>query len=332
MPPSKKPQLSHLDSAGHARMVNVGAKPITNRHAVAEGRVRVGPEVAAAIRENTLKKGDLLQVARLAGIQAAKRASETILLCHPLPLTHVEVEAELVGEVVLLRASARTAGQTGVEMEAMAAIAGAALNVVDMGKALNPSIVIQSIQVIEKTGGKSSNFAKKPDWKRAPLVAILTVSDTRSTGEAEDLATPLLCEAVETALGGIVSATQCVPDDQTVIVQTMRDWIDSKIPPDLILTTGGTGLATRDVTPEATATLIDRPYPGLLELARSRCLPGKPYAYLSRAIAGIAAQTLIVNLPGSPRGAVETLQLMLDVLPHAIETLRNDDTPHPSEE
>ncbi len=328
---SKEHRLSHLDEAGHARMVNVGAKPITNRHAIAEGRVRVGAEVAAAIRENSLKKGDLLQVARLGGIQAAKRAAETILLCHPLPLTHVDVQAKLEGEVVLLRASASTAGQTGVEMEAMAAIAGAALNVVDMGKALNASIVIESIRVIEKTGGKSSALAKKPQWQREPLVAILTVSDTRSAGEAEDLATPLLCETVKTALGGIVSDTKCVPDDKAIISQTIRDWIGSPTPPDLILTTGGTGLAPRDVTPEATADVIDRPYPGLLELARSRCLPGKPYAYLSRAIAGIVAQTLIVNLPGSPRGAVETLRLMLDVLPHAIETLRNDDTPHPSE-
>jgi len=319
-------RLSHLDEAGRARMVDVGGKPVTDRRAVAQGRVAVGPEVAAAIRENTLAKGDLLQVARLGGVQAAKRTADLVLLCHPLPLAHVEVDAWLEGDTVLLRASTRTAGQTGVEMEALAAVAGAALNVVDMGKALNPSIRIESLGVVEKTGGKSG----PPQPARAgPTVAILAVSDSRSAGEAEDHATPLLVAAVQSLLGGTVVDTALTPDDRSAIASRLRAWVTGDDPPALVLTTGGTGIGPRDTTPEATAEVIERPHPGLLELARARCLPGKPHAFLSRAVAGVAGRTLVINLPGSPRGAVDTLRLMADVLPHALETLRDGADGHP---
>lgn len=300
-------------------MVDVGGKPITNRRAVAEGRVLVGTEVAAAIRSNELKKGDLLQVARLGGIQAAKKTSDLVMLCHPLSLSHIEVQARLEGETVVLEASARTAGQTGVEMEALTAVAGAALNVVDMGKALNPAIVIESIRVVEKAGGKAGPNAKPCGG--SPRTAILTVSDSRSAGENEDRATPLLVEAAEQFLGAQVVETSLTPDDHDGIVAQLRAWIDATSPPALILTTGGTGVGPRDVTPEATSAVIERPHPGLLELVRSRCLPGKPHAFLSRAVAGVAGRTLVINLPGSPKGAVDTLRLMSDVLPHALETL-----------
>lgn len=319
--------LSHVDESGAARMVDVGGKPVTDRRAVAVGRVRVGAEVAAAIRENQLKKGDLLQVARLGGIQAAKRTADLVLLCHPLPLAHVEVEATLVDDCVQLIARTRTAGQTGVEMEALAAVAGAALNVVDMGKAINPAIEIESIRVVEKTGGKAGpTSGQRTD---GPRTAILTVSDTRSTGEREDKATPLLIEAVEQLLDGAVIDTALTPDEHALIVERLRNWVGASEAPSLILTTGGTGVGPRDVTPEATAEVIQRPHPGLLELARTRCLPGKPHAFLSRAVAGVAGRSLIVNLPGSPRGAVDTLRLMSDVLPHALATLRDATEEHP---
>lgn len=327
--PKNDPGLSHLDAEGRAKMVDVGSKPITDRRAVAEGRVAVGHAVAAAIRENSLQKGDLLSVARLGGIQAAKRTADLVMLCHPLPLAHVNVDAKLEGETVVLTATTRTAGQTGVEMEALTAVAGAALNVVDMGKALNAAIEIQSLRVLRKLGGKTGpNRASEVGL--GPSVAILTVSDSRSAGEAEDLATPMLRDAVATFLAGTVIDTALVADDQAVIETQLRAWVDSESAPALILTTGGTGVGPRDVTPEATAAVIERPHPGLLELARARCLPGKPHAFLSRAIAGVARQSLIVNLPGSPKGAVDTLRLISDVLPHTLETLRNAETDHPA--
>jgi cyclic pyranopterin phosphate synthase len=149
--------LTHLDSEGAARMVDVGAKPETERRAVAEARLRMSPETAAAVIRGDAAKGDVLGPARIAGIAAAKRTGELIPLAHPLPLTYVDVSAEVeVAEgLVLLVAEARCVGRTGVEMEAMTAAAVAALTVYDMAKALERGIRIESVALVHKSGGKS---------------------------------------------------------------------------------------------------------------------------------------------------------------------------------
>jgi cyclic pyranopterin phosphate synthase len=139
-------------------MVDVGPKALTQREAVAEGYVKVSSELAEAIRGNSLKKGDLLAVARLAGIQAAKRTSELIPLCHNLPLDDVNIEAWLDGDVVRLRGHAKATWRTGVEMEALTAVAIAALTVVDMGKAIDPAMVIGGIRLLRKTGGTRGDY------------------------------------------------------------------------------------------------------------------------------------------------------------------------------
>lgn len=147
-------QLSHIDERGAAKMVDVGEKQPTRRRAVAEGRVRISAELAAAIRENNVAKGNLLETARLAGIQATKRTDELIPLCHSLPLEHADVEAALDEGCVHLRAEVSTTAKTGVEMEALTAVAVAALTIIDMGKAIDPAMVIEHVRLVEKTGGR----------------------------------------------------------------------------------------------------------------------------------------------------------------------------------
>jgi cyclic pyranopterin monophosphate synthase len=163
MPKSRKPQLSHYDKAGSARMVDVSAKAPTRRTATASAFVELSPTVLAALPSNP--KGDPLETARLAGIQAAKRTSELIPLCHPLALTHVDVQAEVVpGGVrggVRIRATATTTGPTGVEMEALTAAAVAALTVYDMTKALDKGIVIRELRLEAKSGGKSGDYKRR---------------------------------------------------------------------------------------------------------------------------------------------------------------------------
>lgn len=151
-------RLSHVDGSGKAHMVDVGDKPLTARRAVAEGRVRISEALGKAIAANQLAKGDLLQVARLAGIQAAKRTYELIPLCHSLPLDAIDVQATLGDGHIELRAEARTTWKTGVEMEALTAVTVAALTVIDMGKAVDKALVIEGVRLIEKTGGKSGDF------------------------------------------------------------------------------------------------------------------------------------------------------------------------------
>lgn len=139
-------------------MVDVGDKTITARRAVAEATVRVSAALAKAIRANGLKKGSLCDTARLAGIQAAKRTDELIPLCHSLPLDGIDVDVSLVGRQVLVRAEARVHARTGVEMEALVAVAVAALTVIDMGKSIDPSMVVEGLRLIEKEGGRSGHY------------------------------------------------------------------------------------------------------------------------------------------------------------------------------
>ena len=153
-------KLSHVDEEGRAAMVDVGAKQTSARRAVASARVLMSKETVEAVRAHRTPKGDPLEVARLAGIMAAKRTAELIPLCHPLALTHVEVRAELADDGVRLEAEAATTAQTGVEMEALTAAAVAALTVYDMCKAIDKGMTINDLRLEEKTGGKSG------DWKR----------------------------------------------------------------------------------------------------------------------------------------------------------------------
>lgn len=154
--------LTHLDDAGRARMVDVGGKAVTQRRAVARAVVRMAPETAAAVRDGDAPKGDVLGPARIAGIQAAKRTWELIPLCHQLPLSFADVAAEVDADAgtVTLTAEARTTAQTGVEMEALTAASVAALTVYDMVKALDKGVEIASVLLLEKSGGRSG------DWRR----------------------------------------------------------------------------------------------------------------------------------------------------------------------
>ncbi len=153
--------LSHTDSEGNARMVDVGGKPVTDRRALARGVVRMAPATAELVAQGQAPKGDVIGVARVAGIQAAKRTAELVPLCHPLPLSFVDVEIEVDPEtgIVTVLAEARTTAQTGVEMEALTACSIAALTVYDMVKGVERGVEIAGIALIEKSGGKS-------DWAR----------------------------------------------------------------------------------------------------------------------------------------------------------------------
>jgi cyclic pyranopterin phosphate synthase len=152
--------LTHLDSAGRARMVDVSGKDVTARAARASGRVLLSPAAVAALREGTVPKGDALAVARIAGIQGAKRTPELVPLCHPIGLHSVTVDADVQDDGVLITVTTRTADRTGVEMEALTAVAVAALALIDMIKAVDPAAVITDVRVEEKSGGKTGTWRR----------------------------------------------------------------------------------------------------------------------------------------------------------------------------
>jgi cyclic pyranopterin phosphate synthase len=158
---SSRNALTHFDAAGRARMVDVGAKPETRRVAIASGRIRMRPETATVIREGRASKGDVLGVAQVAAIMAAKRTHELVPMCHPLLLTRIEAAFEIHDDAVTITARVETRGQTGVEMEALTAVSVAALTIYDMVKAIDRGMTIEAIQVETKEGGQSGSWQRE---------------------------------------------------------------------------------------------------------------------------------------------------------------------------
>jgi cyclic pyranopterin phosphate synthase len=157
----RQPSLSHVDPGGRVRMVDVGGKPITDREAIARGSIRMSREAIRQIRAGAVKKGDPLQAARLAGIMAAKQTATLIPLCHPLPLSSVHVELTPTARGYTIEARVRTSARTGVEMEALTAVAVAALTIYDMVKAVDKAMTIDGICLVRKTGGRSGTYQRK---------------------------------------------------------------------------------------------------------------------------------------------------------------------------
>ncbi len=318
---------THLGDDGTPRMVDVGDKPITARRAVAEATVRMRADVLVDLLDAGGPKGDALVTARLAGIAAAKRTSELIPLCHPLPLDGIDVELtpDRTAGTIVIRSEVRVTARTGVEMEALTAASVAALTVYDMAKALQRDIQIDAIHLVEKSGGRSGDFhADAPSGEPARHEAVVVTCSNRSAaGDRPDASGPALVARLAEAGFDAAHDPIVVPDDEGQIAGVLARLADAGHR--LIITTGGTGLTPTDVTPAATRRVIDREAPGLAELMRAVGIASTPMAALSRAVVGSRGSTLIVNVPGSPKGATESLDALLPVLRHALDQLAGGD-------
>lgn len=295
-------------------MKSVLQKIETLRSASALSTIKASSQAIARLKANDLPKKDVLIVARVAGILAAKRTHELIPYCHPIFIDHVEIEYEVLADQITVKSTVQVIAKTGVEMEALTASSVAALTIYDMLKPVDKDMEIVSTKLLEKKGGKSDFVEKIPEDLK---VAVIVSSDSTAKGTRSDKSGRLIEERLKTQ--GLTPDYVVLPDDAPTIKAKMEEFIQRDVK--LIMTTGGTGLGPRDVTVEATREVIDREIPGIMEAARSFGQRRTPYAMLSRGLAGQKGGTIIINLPGSSRGVEESLDAIFPAVLHAYKMM-----------
>ncbi|TAE52977.1 MAG: bifunctional molybdenum cofactor biosynthesis protein MoaC/MoaB, partial [Bacteroidetes bacterium] len=292
-------------------MVDITHKSSTLREATALAVVNVSrPETIALVEARQVPKGDIFEMARAAGLLGIKKTPDLLPDCHPLPIEYAAIRYEIEGLSIHIYVTVRTIYKTGVEVEAMHGASVSALTIYDMLKPVDPAVEIGTIKLLSKTGGKSS-FAAPVRPLRAQVVVC---SDSISRGEKQDRSGKL----IETRLRGMGLQTEyaVIPDEAAEITRLVQETNS-----DLLIFTGGTGVSPRDVTPDALIPLLDLRLPGVEEQMRRYGQERMPYAMLSRSVAGIRGQRVILALPGSAKGAEECMEAVFPHLLHLFSVL-----------
>lgn len=293
-------------------------KIATLRTAKAQAVLKLTPRLLKVLRSKTGPKGDALEIARAAGLLAAKKTPELIPHCHPIPLDQIAIDYEWGETEITVLSRVSAVWKTGVEMEALLAVQIVAVTLFDMLKPLDSNMEITGVKVLEKTGGKS-DFREiiSGDFK----TAVIVTSDGTYSGKREDRSGRLIKERLENY--GIANCDyRILPDERDEILKSLQEYYEKKF--DLVITTGGTGLGPRDVTADVTADFIDRVIPGIMETARSFGQQRTPYSMLSRGVAGLKGNMVVVNLPGSSKGTKESLDAIFPALLHGYKMMRGE--------
>ncbi len=297
-------------------MIDITAKSTTLRKAIAQAILKVSrPETIAAVVNRTVPKGDVLEMAKTAGLFAAKRTADMIPDCHPLPIEYTAIRYEIGEMEITILAEIHTIYKTGVEVEAMHTASVVALTMYDMLKPIDKGISIEKISLVEKKGGKT-DFKK--DQEITLKAAVIVCSDSISAGKNEDQAGKTIIEKLK-GWKVEVPVYKVIPDEVSIIRSTAETLVSEGI--DLLIFTGGTGLSPRDVTPEALLPILEKQIPGIEEAIRTYGQQRTPYAMLSRSVAGLIGDTLILALPGSTRGAAESMDAIFPAALHIFKVM-----------
>ena len=297
-------------------MVDITHKNNTLRTAIAQAVLKVGSsETIEAIITKNIPKGDVFEMAKTAGLFAVKRTSDMIPDCHPLPIEYTSIDYKINTLEIVIEMTVKTIYKTGVEVEAMHGVSVVALTMYDMLKPVDKNVEIQHIKLLRKRGGKSSY----KDNGEPFTAGVIVCSDSISAGHKQDKAGKAIIAKLE-ACDVTINKYTIIPDETDQIQQQVR--LLKEAGNDLIIFTGGTGLSPRDVTPEAILPLIERRIPGIEEAIRSYGQDRMPYAMLSRSVAGVIGESVVLALPGSTNGARESMEAVFPAILHSFRVLK----------
>jgi len=297
-------------------MVDVTDKVSTTRVAKAKGQIDMLNKTISAIQDDTLPKGNVLTTAKISGVQAAKKTSALIPMCHQLNLTFVDIEFDIQTESIVIKSTVKTKEATGVEMEALTAVSVAALTIYDMCKAVDKTMTIGEITLVDKKGGASGHAVAY-----RPAVGIITMSDGVAAGKREDKSGKILSDGFAQA-GCAIEKQLVLPDGSEELRKTIKSWIDSGV--ELIITTGGTGLGPRDLTISVLETMFDSRLPGIEQALHAYGRGKLATASLSRLAAGVVGSAIIISLPGSPGAVRDGLKVLIPTIFHAFHMMKGE--------
>ena len=297
-------------------MFDVGAKSDSYRTARAKAVVNINANTAILIGQGKSPKGDIVEAAKIAATSGAKKTSDLIPYCHPIPLDHIGVQVSVKSREIEVEVEVKSIWKTGVEMEALSGACIGALTIYDMLKPIDDSLFISSVKLVQKSGGIGDFAIKDGNKIRA---GVIVISDSVAAGKRADKSGKFIIKTLKDRGIGVVKYN-VVPDDSSVIEELLVKYSDD-LHLNLIFTTGGTGLGMRDVTPEATRKVIEKEITGIAEGSRAYGQRRTPLSMLSRGIAGVRGRSLIINIPGSLRAVSESLDFLFPGLEHAFKMM-----------
>lgn len=295
-------------------MVDITHKSNTLRIATAQAIVKVSKaETIEAIRTDQVPKGNVFAMSKAAGLLGVKKTAELLPDCHPMPIEYTGIDFDIADLEVTIRCTVKTIYKTGVEVEAMHGASIVALNMYDMLKPIDKGVEISTIKLLKKRGGKS-DFNDR--YRKDLTAAVIVCSDSIAAGKKEDQAGKAIIETLERCHVS-VTGYDIIADEKEHIQQKALQYADKLV--DMVIFTGGTGLSKRDVTPESLNEILERNIPGIEEVIRNYGQARTPYSMLSRSVAGTLKDTLVLAIPGSTKGASESMEA---IFPHILHVFR----------